>query len=140
MKLWWLLSLMILSASCNPDLKQLGASEDDLVKYFKVTKTDDPNSLGEGYLVIAHVGEKRLLTFYLKNQNGFSHTDITIIKADGTYVKESIHSQTPKCQINADYPQPMFYEFLNVEGVQKTFKLENTTREEAFAEKKKLSC
>src|SRR5690606_18910268 len=117
-----------------------GASEDDLVKYFKVTKTDDPNSLGEGYLIIAHVGEKRLLTFYLKNQNGFSHTDITITKAEGSYVKESVHSQTPDCQLNPDYPQPNFYEFLNVEGVPKTFKLETTTREEAFAEKKKLSC
>lgn len=140
MKLFALLTLMVITASCNPELKQLGASEDDLVKYFKVTKTDDPNSLGEGYLVIAHVGDKRLLTFYLKNQNGFSHTDISLKKADGTYVKDSVFSQTPDCQINPDYPQPNFYEFLNVEGVQKSFKLENTTREEAFAEKKKLSC
>ena len=140
MKSLALLMLLVSTVSCNPELKELGASEDDLVKYFKVSKTNDPNSLGEGYLVIAHVGEKRLLTFYLKNQKGFSHTDIALKKESGTYVKDSIHSQTPDCQINADYPQPHFYELLNVEGIPRTFKLESTTREEAMAEQKKLSC
>lgn len=140
MKYFSLFIMIMLSVSCNPELKDIGASEDDLVKYFKISKTTDANALGEGYLIIAHVGDKRLLTYYIKNQNGFSHTDISIKKENGTYVKDSVYSQTPDCPINIDYPQPNFYEFLNVEGVQKTYRLENTTREEAMAEKKKLSC
>ena len=134
-----LLSLAFL-VSCNPELQNIGGSENDLVKYFKITPTEDANTLGEGYLIIAHVGEKRLLTYYLRHSQGFSHTDVSLKKSEGTYVLDSVYSNTEKCKLKPDYVQTSFYEQLVIEGIPRKYKLETTTREEAFAERKILGC
>ncbi len=55
MKLFILFAAFILVA-CNPELQQVGANKNDLVKYFKISPSG-ANSLGEGVLIIAHAGE-----------------------------------------------------------------------------------
>ena len=140
MKLFMSLLTLILISGCNPELQTVGASKNDLVKYFKITRTGSPDDLGEGYLIIAHAGDKRLLTYYLKTPRGFSHTDISLTPGEGKFVLDSVHSQTTNCKLSPDFNQPDFYNFLNIEGVKKIYKLESTTREEAMAEKLSLSC
>lgn len=134
------LLMLILCVSCNPELKQLGSSEDDLVKYFQLSKTENTNSLGDGYLIVAHVGEKRVLTFYLKTPNGYSHTDISLTAGEGSYIVDSVYSQTPGCKLAPDYKQSEYLQYLNIEGSQKTLNLFEMNREEAMKSEKKLGC
>lgn len=138
MKLYVLLSLILL-ASCNPELQKVGESPNDLVKYFKLTPTGT-NALGEGVLIIAHAGDKRILTYYLKRaSNKYSHTDVTISTLNGFHL-DSVYSKTEACKIQPDYDQPDFYNYLNVGGEQKGYKLEILPREDAMKMLGDLSC
>jgi hypothetical protein len=138
MKLFFLTALILL-VSCNPELQQVGADKNDLVKYFKLVKTDDPKTLGEGVLIIAHAGDKRILTYYLKNDKGYSHTDVTISTLQGFHL-DSVYSQTPDCKLNPDKDQPDFYNYLMINGEQHGYKLEILPREEAMSILSELSC
>ena len=135
-----LLLMLFLSVACNPELKNVGSSPDDMVKYFKVTSAN--NGIGDGVVVVAHIGEKRLMTFYLRQPSGkFSHTDIMIRKStDFLYEVESVHSQTPDCKLNPDKSQPQYFEQLLINGEVKTFNREILTREEAMKENKVIGC
>ncbi len=136
---FFLLSVLILLVSCNPELQNVGADKNDLVKYFKVTKTADANSLGEGVLIIAHAGDKRILTFYLKTANGFSHNDVTIATKNG-FILDSVYSKTPDCKLAPDMEQPDYMNMLKINGIDRTYKLEILPREEAMATLGTLSC
>lgn len=138
MKLF-LLSALILLVSCNPQLAEVGANKNDVVKYFKLSKTSDPKSLGEGYLIIAHAGDKRILTYYLKNERGFAHTDVTITTLEG-FKLDSVYSQTDACKLQPDLEQPDVYNSLRINGEVRSYKLELLPREEAMAAVGKLSC
>jgi hypothetical protein len=117
----------------------VGANKNDVVKYFKLTKTTDPKTLGEGVLIIAAAGDKRILTYYLKNANGFSHTDVTISTLQGFHL-DSVYSQTPNCKLAPDNDQPDVYNYLLIGGEKHDYKLEDLPREEAMAMLSKLSC
>lgn len=130
---------LILLVSCNPAFEQVGANKNDLVKYFKLVKTDSPDSLGDGILIIAHAGDKRILTYYIKNPRGFSHSDVTITTKNG-FILDNVYSQTDACKLNADTEQPDVYNYLRVEGKIRDYKLEILPREEAMAMISKLSC
>lgn len=132
-------SALIFLVSCNPQFEQVGANKNDLVKYFKLVRTADPNSLGDGVLIIAHAGDKRILTYYLKNPRGFSHTDVTISTKNG-FNLDSIYSQTDACKLQADAEQPDVYNYLLINGEKKDYKLEILPREEAMSMISKLSC
>lgn len=134
-----LLSALILLVSCNPELQNVGADKNDLVKYFKVTKTSDPRTLGEGILIIAHAGDKRILTFYIKNANGYSHNDVTIATKNG-FILDSVYSKTPNCKLAPDVDQPDYMNFLRINGEDRTYKLEILPREEAMGMLGTLSC
>ena len=130
------LLFLLLCTACNPELKELGASKNDLVKYFQI----GAGGLGEGYLIVAHVGEKRVLTFYLKTASGYSHTDVTLASGEGAYILDSVYSQTPECKLNPDFKQENYLEYLNVGGSQKALNLMELNREEAMKTEKKLGC
>ena len=132
--------LLLSTVACNPELKQLGSGEDDLVKYFQVSQKEGVSSLGEGYLIVAHVGEKRILTIYLKTSTGYSHTDVTLMAGDGSYVVDSVYSQTPDCKLAPDFKQSEYLQYLNIEGSQKSLNLIELNREEAMKTVKKLGC
>lgn len=133
------LSALILLVSCNPQFEQVGADKHDVVKYFKLSRTSDPNALGEGYLIIAHAGDKRILTYYIKNDRGFSHTDVTITTKNG-FQLDSVYSQTEACKLRPDLEQPDVYNSLRINGEMRSYKLEILPREEAMAAVGKLSC
>lgn len=138
--LLFLMSVFLLSA-CNPEVQKAGESKNDLVKYFKITKSEDPNSLGEGFLIVVHVGEKRVLSYYLKNERGYSHTDITIKPGDViSYVLDSVYSQTPNCKLHPSFEQPQYLQVLHIEGNPKLLNLEELSVEEAMKTVKNLSC
>jgi hypothetical protein len=134
-----LLGALILLVSCNPELQQVGASKNDVVKYFKITKTSDPKTLGEGVLIVAHAGDKRILTYYLKNANGYSHSDVTISTLQGFHL-DSVYSQTPNCKLAPDFDQPDVFNYLFIGGEKRDYKLEILEREEAMGMLSKLSC
>lgn len=139
MKNYVLLFLLIIAA-CNPELKNIGADPDDLVKYFKLTKSGE-NSLGEGILIVAHIGDKKLLTFYLKQPSGkYSHTDVMIKPEAPSFAVESVYSQTPDCKLNPDYVQPQYFEELVIETVKKSYNREILTREEAMSSLTGIGC
>lgn len=139
MKLFLLASLILL-ASCNPELADVGASKNDLVKYFRLSKTDDPKALGEGVLIIAHAGDKRILTYYLQTAPGkYAHTDVTISTLNGFHL-DSVYSKTEACKLRPDYDQPDFYNYLRIGGEQRGYKLEILERQEAMAMLGELSC
>lgn len=135
-----LLLMMMLTVACNPELSNVGSSPDDMVKYFKVTSAN--NGIGDGVVVVAHIGDKRLLTFYLKQSSGkFAHTDVMIKKStEFSFEVESIHSQTADCKLNPDKGQPQYFEQLLINGVAKPFNREILTREEAMKENKIIGC
>ena len=134
-----LLSALILLVSCNPELQQVGANKNDLVKYFKVTPTGS-NALGEGVLIIAHAGDKRILTYYIKRAPGkFSHTDVTISTKNGFHL-DSVYSKTDACKLQPDAEQPDVYNYLLIGGERREYKLEILPREEAMGMLGDLSC
>lgn len=138
MKLF-LLSALILLVSCNPELQKVGANQNDLVKYFKLTPSGD-NALGEGVLIIAHAGDKRILTYYLKRAPGkYSHTDVTISTLNGFHL-DSVYSKTEACKLQPDYDQPDVYNYLLINSEQRGYKLEILPREEAMAMLGDVSC
>lgn len=134
-----LLLLPFIFTACNPNLTKVGEEEGDLVKYFKITSTNSPDSLGEGYLIIAHAGQKRLLTYYMKHNNGFSHTDITVDKALDSSVT-SLHSRTEGCKLNPDHNQYDFMNGLVIQGIFKEYKLESTTVEVMMPHLRSIQC
>jgi hypothetical protein len=138
MKPFFLLALILL-VSCNPELENVGANKNDVVKYFKMTKTSDPKALGEGVLIIAHAGDKRILTYYMKNDRGFSHTDITINTKNG-FVLDSVYSKTEACKLAPDADQPDVYNSLLIKGEVRNYKLEILPREEAMGMLSSISC
>lgn len=138
MKLFFLSALLIL-VSCNPELETVGANKNDLVKYFKITKTSDPKTLGEGVLIIAHAGDKRILTYYIKNDRGFSHTDVTISTKNG-FNLDSVYSKTEACKLAPDAEQPDVYNSLLINGEVRGYKLELLPREEAMGMLGALTC
>ncbi len=138
MKLFFL-SALILLVSCNPELETVGANKNDLVKYFKITKTTDPLALGEGVLIIAHAGDKRILTYYIKNPRGFSHTDVTINTKNG-FNLDSVYSKTEACKLAPDAEQPDVYNSLMINGEVRSYKLELLPREEAMSMIGSISC
>ena len=131
---------MIFNVACNPELSNVGSSPDDMVKYFKVSSAN--NGIGDGIVVIAHIGEKRLMTFYLRQLSGkYSHTDIMIKKSNELlYEVATVHSQTPDCKLNPDKGQPHYYEQLLIKGEGKPFNREILSREEAMKENKVIGC
>lgn len=138
MKISVLLALVLL-VSCNPELQKVGESPNDLVKYFKLNPSGD-NALGEGVLIIAHAGDKRILTYYLKRgTNKWSHTDVTISTLNGFHL-DSVYSKTEACKLQPDYDQPDFYNYLNVQGEPRDYKLEILPREDAMKMLGDLSC
>ncbi len=138
MKLFFL-SALILLVSCNPELETVGANKNDLVKYFKITKTTDPLALGEGILIIAHAGDKRILTYYIKNDRGYSHTDVTINTKNG-FDLDSVYSKTEACKLAPDALQPDVYNSLIINGEVRSYKLELLPREEAMSMVGSISC
>lgn len=136
---FFFLSALILLVSCNPQFAEVGADKNDVVKYFKLSRTSDPLALGEGYLIIAHAGDKRILTYYLKNQRGFAHTDVTITTKNG-FQLDSVYSQTEPCQLRPDPEQPDVYNSLRINSEVRSYKLELLPREEAMAAVGTLSC
>ncbi len=138
MKLF-LLSALIFLVSCNPALEQVGANKNDVVKYFRLVKTTDPKSLGDGILIIAHAGDKRILTYYIKNERGFAHTDVTITTLNG-FQLDSVYSQTEACKLQPDLEQPDVYNSLRIGGDVRGYKLEILPREEAMEIVGTLSC
>ncbi len=135
----FILSALILLVSCNPELETVGANKNDLVKYFKITKTTDPLALGEGVLIIAHAGDKRILTYYIKNPRGFSHTDVTINTKNG-FNLDSVYSKTEACKLAPDAEQPDVYNSLMINGEVRSYKLELLPREEAMSMIGSISC
>lgn len=133
MKIFFLSALFLL-VSCNPQLEQVGANKNDVVKYFKLS-----GSLGEGVLIIAHAGDKRILTYYIKNPRGYSHTDVTITTLNG-FMLDSVYSQSDACKLNPDTEQPDVYNYLMIEGQKRDYKLDILPREEAMAMISKISC
>lgn len=129
-----LLSALILLASCNPQLEQVGANKNDIVKYFKLS-----GSLGEGVLIIAHAGDKRILTYYIQNPRGYSHTDVTITTKNG-FILDSVYSQSDACKLQPDVEQPDVYNYLRIGGEKREYKLDILPREEAMAMLSKISC
>ncbi len=136
---FFFLSALILLVSCNPQLGEVGANKNDVVKYFKLTKTSDPKSLGDGILIIAHAGNKRILTYYIQNPRGFAHTDVTITTLNG-FKLDSVYSQTEACKLQPDVDQPDVYNSLRIGGEIRGYKLEILPREEAMAIVGTLSC
>ena len=128
------LSALIFLVSCNPQFEQVGADKNDVVKYFKLS-----GSLGEGVLIIAHAGDKRILTYYLKNPRGFSHTDVTITTKNGFFL-DSVYSQSEACKLNPDTEQPDVYNHLMIDGQKRNYKLDILPREEAMAMISTISC
>lgn len=133
-------AILLLIAACNPELQKVGESPNDLVKYFKTTSAN--NGVGDGVVIVANIGEKRLMTFWIKQPSGkFAHTDVMIIKSPAhTYEVESVYSQTPNCKLNPDIGQPRYYEQLLINGEVRPLNREELTREEAMAEKKEIGC
>jgi hypothetical protein len=136
---FFFLSALILLVSCNPELAEVGANKNDVVKYFKLSKTSDPKTLGEGILIIAHAGDKRILTYYLKNARGYAHTDVTISTLNG-FKLDSVYSQTEACKLQPDVDQPDVYNSLRINGEVRDYKLEILPRAEAMGAVGKLSC
>lgn len=128
------LSALILLASCNPQLEQVGANKNDVVKYFKLS-----GSLGEGVLIIAHAGDKRILTYYIKNPRGYSHTDVTITTKNG-FTLDSVYSQSEACKLHPDAEQPDVYNYLRIGGEKREYKLDILPRAEAMAMISTISC
>lgn len=128
------LSALILLVSCNPQFEQVGANKNDVVKYFKLS-----GSLGDGVLIMAHAGDKRILTYYIKNPRGFSHTDVTITTKNGFFL-DSVYSQSDACKLNPDTEQPDVYNYIMIEGQKRDYKLDILPREEAMAMISKISC
>jgi hypothetical protein len=128
------LSALILLVSCNPQFEQVGANKNDVVKYFKLS-----GSLGDGVLIMAHAGDKRILTYYIKNPRGFSHTDVTITTKNGFFL-DSVYSQSEACKLNPDTEQPDVYNYIMIEGQKRDYKLDILPREEAMAMISKISC
>ena len=135
-----ILVLLLAVSACNPELQKVGESPNDLVKYFKVTSAN--GGIGDGVLIVANIGEKRLLTFYLKQPSGkYAHSDVMIINSPvSMYEVESVYSQTPGCKLNPDVGQPQYYEQFLINGELKPFNRETVTREEAMAEKREIGC
>lgn len=135
-----ILAMLFVVSACNPELQKVGESPNDLVKYFKVTSAN--NGIGDGVLIVANIGDKRLLTFYLKQPSGkYAHSDVMIINSPvSMYEVESVYSQTPGCKLAPDVGQPQYYEQLFINGELKPFNRENVTREEAMAEKREIGC
>lgn len=126
--------------SCNPEIQKAGEKDTDLVKYFKITSKGE-GSLGEGFLIVVHVGDKRVLSYYLKNAKGHSHTDITLKPGEVvSYVVDSVYSQTEQCKLFPSFEQPRYLEELRVEGTPKLLNLETLTAEEAMKNVKTLGC
>lgn len=128
------LSALILLVSCNPQFEQVGANKNDVVKYFKLS-----GSLGDGVLIMAHAGDKRILTYYIKNPRGFSHTDVTITTKNG-FLLDSVYSQSEACKLNPDTEQPDVYNYIMIEGQKRDYKLDILPREEAMAMISNISC
>lgn len=135
-----ILALMVLASACNPELQKVGESPNDLVKYFKVSSAH--NGVGDGVVIVANIGDKRLMTFWLKQPSGkFAHTDVMIIKSPvHMYEVESVYSQTPDCKINPDIGQPQYWEQLIINGELRPLNRSELTREEAMAEKREVGC
>ena len=137
--LFFLMSVFFLF-SCNPEVQKAGESETDLVKYFKITNRGG-DSLGEGYLIVVHVGKKRVLSYYLKNAKGYSHTDITLKPGQVvSYVVDSVYSQTENCKLSPSFEQPRYLEELRIEGNPKVLNLELMKADDAMKMVKTLSC
>lgn len=136
----FMFALLFLVSACNPELQKVGSSPDDLVKYFKVSSAN--SGIGDGVVIVANIGDKRLLTFWLRQPSGkFAHTDVMIVKSPvSIYEVESVYSQTPDCKLKPDVGQPQYYEQLLINGEIKPFNRETITREEAFAEKREVGC
>lgn len=128
------LSALIMLVSCNPQFEQVGANKNDVVKYFKLS-----GSLGDGVLIMAHAGDKRILTYYIKNPRGFSHTDVTITTKNG-FLLDSVYSQSEACKLNPDTEQPDVYNSIMIEGQKRDYKLDILPREEAMAMISNISC
>ena len=133
MKIFFLSALIFL-VSCNPQFEQVGANKNDVVKYFKLS-----GSLGDGVLIIAHAGDKRILTYYIKNARGYSHTDVTITTKNGFFL-DSVYSQSEACKLNPDVEQPDVYNYIMIEGQKREYKLDILPREEAMAMISSISC
>jgi hypothetical protein len=136
---FFFLSALFFVIACNPQFAEVGADKNDVVKYFKLTKTSDPKSLGEGVLIMASAGDKRIVTYYLKNERGFAHTDVTISTLNGFHL-DSVYSQTEACKLQPDFDQPDIYNSLRIGGEVRGYKLEILPREEAMAMITQLSC
>ena len=136
----FLMSVFFL-VSCNPEIQKAGEEDTDLVKYFKITKSENEASLGEGYLIVVHVGNKRILSYYLKNSKGYSHTDITLRPGEVvSYVVDSVYSQTESCKLQPSFEQPRYLEEVRIEGTPKLLNLESLTAHEAMNAVKTLGC
>ena len=135
-----ILAMLLVISSCNPELQKIGESPNDLVKYFKVSSAN--NGIGDGVVIVANIGEKRLLSFYLKQPSGkYAHTDVMIINSPvSMYEVESVYSQTPDCKLKPDVGQPQYYEQLLINGELKSYNRESLSREEAMAEKRVIGC
>ena len=133
MKIFFL-SALILLVSCNPQFEQVGANKNDVVKYFKFS-----GSMGEGVLIIAHAGDKRILTYYIKNPRGYAHTDVTITTKNG-FMLDSVYSQSEACKLQPDLEQPDVYNYLLINGVKQDYKLDILPREEAMGMISQISC
>lgn len=135
-----ILAMLFVVSACNPELQKVGESPNDLVKYFKVTSAN--NGIGDGVLIVANIGDKRLLTFWLKQPSGkYAHTDVMIIKSPvSTWEVESVYSQTPTCKLNPDIGQPQYFEQLLINGEIKPFNRESVTTDEAMKEKREVGC
>lgn len=135
-----ILAMLFIVSACNPELQQVGSNPNDLVKYFKVTSAN--NGIGDGVLIVANIGDKRLMTFWLRQPSGkFAHTDVMIIKSPvHMYEVESVYSQTPGCKLNPDVGQPQYYQQLLINGELKPFNREELARDAAMAEKREVGC
>ena len=140
MKTLLFLSTLLLLVSCNPELQNAGKSDTDVVKYFKITNEGE-NSLGEGFLIVVHVGEKRILSYYLKHDTGYTHTDVTLKPgAVASYVVDSVYSQTPACRLFPSMEQPKYLEQIRIEEEPKLLNLKELSVEEAMSTPKNLAC
>jgi hypothetical protein len=131
---FFILSALIMLVSCNPQFGQVGANKNDVVKYFKLS-----GSLGDGVLIIAHAGDKRILTYYIKNERGYAHTDVTISTMNGFHL-DSVYSQSEACKLQPDFDQPDFYNYLLINGQKREYKLDILPREEAMGMISSISC
>lgn len=135
-----ILALMFLATACNPELQKVGESSGDLVKYFKISSAN--GGIGDGVLIVAYIGDKRLLTFWIKQPSGkYAHTDVMIIKSPvHLYEVESVYSQTPNCKLNPDIGQPQYDKQLLIDGQVVPFNRDVISTDEAMKEKREIGC